>query len=359
MPGTHGALDTTGWTTPGHVPLAALRRLAGKAARGKRASGDVARFLVDIDAALLSLAHDLAARRYAPGRPRTLRVRDPKPRVIAAMPFRDRVAQHVLMARTMQAIERRMAPQSFACREGFGTHRALRRACDWTRARAWVLRVDIRKFFPSIDHAILRRQLLSVTPPAWRWLSDAFLDAPYAGERVPFHFPGDHLLTPAARPHGLAIGSLTSQIWANLYVSPIDHRLASLLRIGSFVRYCDDWLVWDDDPGRLRDALAAMNEAALGLRLRLHPAKSRLHRTTDPVPFLGFVLRRRGEGVSVRIRKENVRRFRARAEEARALYLAGAIEAEELGARVCAWLAHARHGHTTRLVERVLGDLVF
>ena len=54
---------------------------------------------------------------------------------------------------------------------------------------------------------------------------DRFLDAPVIGERVDFRFPGDDLLTPLVRPHGLPIGSLTSQIWANVYLSPLDHAL--------------------------------------------------------------------------------------------------------------------------------------
>jgi hypothetical protein len=194
---------------------------------------------------------------------------------------------------------------------------------------------------------------------SWRWLSDRFIDAPYEGEQVHLWFPGDTLWTPVERPHGLAIGSLTSQIWANFYVSALDHLLAAGLGIGSFVRYCDDWLVWHDDPQVLRNALAQMQQAAQRLRLRLHPSKTRLYRTTDPVSFVGFVLRRRGDGVIVHLRKDSLRRFRQRVRLMRSLFQAGAIEASEVRSRVQAWLAHARHGHTRRLVEAVMEDIVF
>jgi hypothetical protein len=280
-------------------------------------------------------------------------------RLITVIPFRDRVVQHLLIDRTLGAIDGRMAPQSFACRKGYGTHRALRRAVGWTRQRAWVLKVDVRKFFPSIDHGLLKRMLLRVTPAEWRWLSDRFVDAPYEGERVSSWFPGDTLLAALEHPHGLPIGSLTSQIWANLYLSPIDHMLACELGIGSFERYCDDWLIWDDDPARLREALERLHQHATRLRLRLHPGKTRLHRTTDPVAFVGFVLQRRGDGVAVRLRKDSVRRFRARVSKMRVLLEAGAIDAADVRSRVQAWLAHAKHGHTRRLVHDVLGDVVF
>jgi hypothetical protein len=262
-------------------------------------------------------------------------------------------------AATLPALERWFAPQSYACRAGKGTHRCLRRAIDLTRSKQLVLRIDVRKFFPSVDHAILRRLLDPFTPPDLRWLRDAFLDAPVGCERVAWHFPGDDLFAPLERPHGLPIGSLTSQVWANVFLTPVDHLLGSALGLGTFVRYCDDLLVFDDDAGRLRDALSTVEDRAHRLRLRLHPVKTRLHRTTDPVAFLGFVLRRVGDGVHVRLQSENVRRFRRRMATTRALLDAGAVEPGDVVARVRAWLAHARHGHTRTLCERELSRLSF
>jgi hypothetical protein len=128
---------------------------------------------------------------------------------------------------------------------------------------------------------------LPVTPPEWRWLMDRFLCAPCRCQRADFHFPGDDLFAPLARPHGLPIGSLTSQIWANVYLSPLDHALGSLLGLPDFVRYCDDLIVFSDDADRLREALVRIHAIADRLRLRLHPQKTRLHRTRDPVPFPG------------------------------------------------------------------------
>ncbi|MBI5479966.1 MAG: RNA-directed DNA polymerase [Deltaproteobacteria bacterium] len=349
------AAQGPGW----EVGAERLRCLARLAARGKRRSAAVARFMLDLDRHVHDLAADLAAGTYRPAAGRAFWIRDPKPRLICALPFRDRVAQHLLIEATLPAIERSLRPQTYACRRGFGTHAGLRRAADLARTHAFVLRVDVRRFFPSRDHAVRRRLLDHTTPPPWRWLRDRFLDAPAQVERVVQHFPGDDLLTPLARPHGLPIGSLTSQIWANVYLAPIDHLLAAHLGLGTFVRYCDDLLVFHDDPGRLRAALAAIRDRALELRLRLHPTKTRRHRTSDPVPFLGFVLRRRGQGVQVRLRHENVRRMRGRMRVVRALFACGALDVEEVTSRVRAWLAHARHGHTRALLEAELARLTF
>jgi RNA-directed DNA polymerase len=334
-----------------------LAALAVRAAKGKRRSRDVARFLVDVDREADALAREIRERTYQPGKGRAFRIQDPKPRCIFALPFRDRVAQHLLIDVTLPAIERSLAPQTFACRTGMGTHRCLRRAVELSLAKEHVLRVDVTRFFPSIDHAILRRLLDRTTPPAWRWLRNRFLDAPSAVERVAYHFPGDDLFTPHTRPHGIPIGSLTSQIWANVYLAPVDHLIASHLGIGTFVRYCDDVLVFDSDPARLRDALARIRARAEQLRLRLHPTKTRLHRTTDPVSFLGFVLQRRGGGVSVRLRRENVVRMRARMQATTVLYAAGAVGPDEVASRLLAWMAHARHGQTRALIAAELGRL--
>ncbi len=161
--------------------LRSLRALAQIAARGKRQSPDVARFMLDVDARVLALMDALmdalADRTYRPGAGRCFRILDPKPRQIYALPFVDRVAQHHLVAAMLPAIERRRVDQTYACRKARGTHRCLRRAAELTHRRRHVLRVDIARFFPSIDHAILRAQLDHVTPPELRWLRDRCLDA--------------------------------------------------------------------------------------------------------------------------------------------------------------------------------------
>jgi len=105
-----------------------LLSLARVAARGKRSARDVARFMLDVDRHTRALSRDLIDRSYMPQRGRCFRITDPKPRPIYALPFRDRVAQHYLIAATLPGIERRLVPQTYACRTGKGTHRALRRA---------------------------------------------------------------------------------------------------------------------------------------------------------------------------------------------------------------------------------------
>ena len=77
------------------------------------------------------------------------------------------------------------------------------------------------------------------------------------------------------------------------------------------------------------------------------------------MPFVGFVRQRSALGLRVRLRSENVQRMRRRLRSLRALYFAGALEPEEVRSHLCAWLAHARHGHTRSLVREALAQVSF
>src|ERR1019366_7924781 len=113
----------------------ALRAAGVAAAQGKRRSPGVAAFLLDPAAHLDTLARDLESGTYRPGPGRSFWISDPKLRRIFALPFRDRVAQHVLIAATLPSLERWFAPQSYACRAAKGTHRCLRRGVELTPAK--------------------------------------------------------------------------------------------------------------------------------------------------------------------------------------------------------------------------------
>lgn len=98
-----------------------------------------------------------------------------------------------------------------------------------------MLRLDLAMFFHSIDHAVLLAMLRPRTPPTWWSITERLVRAPAHVEETGFRFSGDDLFTPQNRPHGLPIGNLTSQVWANLVLTPVDHLLASHLGLGTLV----------------------------------------------------------------------------------------------------------------------------
>lgn len=132
---------------------------ARAAAAGKRTRPDAARFFLDLENEIVRMRAELIDRRYVPGPYRCFRVLEPKPRLISAAPFRDRVVHHALTRVVEPVFEKRFLLCSYACRKGFGTHRAIAAARRGCGRHKYVLKCDIRKYFPSIDHGILKMLL--------------------------------------------------------------------------------------------------------------------------------------------------------------------------------------------------------
>jgi len=333
-------------TDPAHL-LACARA----AARGKRRRPDVAAFLLDLEPHCIDLARQLADGTWMPSPYSTFTITVPKPRLISAAPFRDRVVHHALVSLLEPHFERRFVRHSYACRTGKGTHRALMRASGLFARRRFVLKGDVAKFFPSIDHAILKGIVRGVIADE-RLLAvlDRVIDGSNAQEHVMEWFPGDGLFDPAARRKGLPIGNLTSQFLANAYLDRFDHTVMDRLRCGEYVRYCDDFLVFGDDRDALWEVRARADAALQGLRLRLHPRKGGVHSTRSPVPFLGFVLR----GGSRRLGRESMVRATRRIRSMAAGMERGEVSPQGLRASVCAWIGHARHATSGSIVAHVL-----
>ena len=137
----------------------ALRAAALRAATGKRRKPGVAAFLANLETEVLRLERALLTGRYRPGRYQTLEVFDPKHRIVSAAPFRDRVVHHALCAVIEPVFERGFIFDSYANRRGKGTHRAVARYERFRDRSRHVLRCDIYRYFPAIDHEILKRDL--------------------------------------------------------------------------------------------------------------------------------------------------------------------------------------------------------
>jgi len=196
-----------------------------KASKGKRGQPNVAAFEYRLEDNLLHLQRQLLEKAYQPGKYHSFHIHDPKKRLISAAPFRDRVVHHALCNLIEPIFERSLIFDSYANRIGKGTHRALHRATQFARRFKYVLPCDIRQFFPSIDHAILRRILArKVDDPGVLWLIDQILASGVgvlSEEYEMVYFAGDDPSTgsgqglfAANRPRGLPIGNLTSQFWA-------------------------------------------------------------------------------------------------------------------------------------------------
>jgi len=334
-----------------------LFRAARVAARGKRRAPGCAAFLADLETPVLRLERELLSGRYRPGRYKEIRIVDPKPRTVSAAPFRDRVVHHALCAVIGPIFERGFVFDSYANRVGKGTHRAVARYERFRGRFRHVLRCDIYRYFPSIDHALVKRDLRRriACAPALELL-ERIVDGSNPQEPVALYFPGDDLFEPFARRRGLPIGNLTSQFFANLYLDGLDHFVKEVLRAPGYLRYIDDFALFHDDPGVLEDWRARVAEYLCGRRLRLHPRKTLVVPTAAPTTFLGYVLLPGGRR---RLPEDNVRRLRGRLRSLRDRWRAGSVELDEVERRLDAWIGHAGQADTWRLRHAIFEGGMF
>jgi len=333
-----------------------LLQAARKARRGKRDRAAVQRFHFCLEPGLLRLQDELQSGRYRPGRFHTHWITRPKPRLISAAPYRDRVVHHALIGVLEPILERHFHPDSYACRKGKGTHAAMDRLQRLMRRRCFALQCDVRKFFPSVDHAILKtifRRLIKDRRVLA--LLDLFVDFSNQQEPVLEWFDGDDLFTPLQRRKGIPIGNLTSQWFANWYLTGLDHFITSHLRFGAFVRYCDDFILLHDDREILKEAIPKLEAFLSAHRLRLHPQKLAVVPVRAGLRFIGY----RVWPAHRVLPKENVRRFRRRIGWMKRAFSKGEIKWPDIRLRLDSWLGHARQADSWCLLQRLSRDWVF
>jgi retron-type reverse transcriptase len=345
-----------GYLWPQLISFPNLLRAARQAERGKRFRPDVARFHFNLERELGALHEELRTYTYRPGPYRSFTIWEPKERLISAAPYRDRVVHHALCNVLEPIFERCFSFDSYACRKGKGTHAAVRRCQEFARRYRYVFKADIRKFFPSIDHALLQAAIATkVKDPEVLWLTALVLAHSNPQEAVQDWFAGDELFAPTERRRGLPIGNQTSQFFANVYLDPLDHFVKDRLRLPGYVRYVDDFLVFADDKHQLAGVRHNLSHFLERLRLRLHPTKSTIFPTSQGIAFLGYrVFRSHRE-----LAKDNVWRFRRRLQVMQKRYARGRLSWPEVSSRVMSWIGHARQADTLRLRKRLFAEHPF
>ncbi len=335
-----------------------------KARLGKRGRPDVTAFEFDLEANLLGLQAELEGETYRPGPYYNFRILDPKPRLISAAPFRDRVVHHALCRIIEPIWERRFIHDTYACRVGKGTHAAIHRAQAFSRRYRFVLKCDIEHFFPRVDHEILfgRFQRLIADPATLR-LCGLILDsgAGIHAEVPPAWFPGDDPATgtgqglfAAIRPRGLPIGNLTSQFWANVYLDPLDQFIKRDLKCAGYARYVDDFLLFADHKPDLHAWRAAIIQFLAGLRLCLHEPEAQVFPVSSGIPFLGWQV----YPDHLRLKRRNGVAFQRRYAALLKQYAEGEITLARLDDSVQGWIAHVQHGQTWGLRRALLSKFI-
>lgn len=265
---------------------------------------------------------ELLEGRYQIGPYREFTIFEPKARLISALGFRDRLVQHALCNIIGPIFEKALLPYTFACRPGKGTHAGVRHVqarLRKTRATHF-LKTDFRRFFPSIDHRVLH-QLIEKKIGCSKTLTLLREIIPIEG-------------------HGLPIGSLTSQLFANVYGGVVDRFLHFELNARHWARYMDDIVVLGHDPETLRvwfERLSAFSESALGLSI----SKWQIASVSRGINFLGY----RIWPTHKLLRPDSVIRAKRKIRQALAHQ-----DHDRLNQFLVAWSGHARWADTHHLM---------
>lgn len=249
--------------------------------RGKRSRKDVQIFQSAFMDNILELRDDVLSGRYKHGQYEAFKINDPKPRDIHKALVRDRLIHHVLYQNLYPFFDRVFIADSFSCRYNKGTHRAMDRfkkfagqvSRNHTRT-AWVLKCDVRKFFASIDHVILK-DILS------KYIIDPNIMC----------LLGEIIDSFSSRPGtGLPLGNLTSQLLVNVYMNEFDQYMKHTLKAKHYIRYADDFVILNTDRKMLEEMLKKIDLfLSSRLKLSLHPNKVHIQTFASGVDFLGWV----------------------------------------------------------------------
>jgi retron-type reverse transcriptase len=250
---------------------------------GKRKRRDVAEFQGRLMDNIFDLYRDLQEKNYQHGGYQAFKISDPKPRNIHKAIIRDRLLHHLLYREMYQYFDQQFINDSYSCRLAKGTHRANRCLAELARIvsrnnnqTVWILKGDIKKFFASIDHQILKNILTKYIDDSdllWLW-----------GQVI------DSFVTPGKIGVGLPLGNLTSQLLVNIYMNEFDQFVKRELKIKYYIRYADDFVFLSDH----QDSLIALRpklEKFLNehLKLSLHPRKTFIKTLASGLDFLGWV----------------------------------------------------------------------
>ncbi|MBP3448878.1 MAG: hypothetical protein J6K22_00275 [Spirochaetaceae bacterium] len=280
----------------------------------KRYSSGALEFEVNLEQNLIELFNQLKNRTWTPGKSTCFMVEKPVRREIFAAPFRDRIVHHILIRRLNSTFEKYFIFDSYACRKCKGTHAAIKRVEHFLKSqtnngnsKTYVLKLDIKGFFMNIPKSLL-----------WQKLSD-FIDKNYKSDtndfekylskeiifneptkncmiRSPFSewnfLPKDKSLFTTKEGCGLPIGNLTSQVFANFFLSEYDHFIKHTLKVKCYVRYVDDCVFVHKDKEFLKYIIKQSRIfLQKKLQVNLHPKKIYLQNAFNGVEFLGTFIK--------------------------------------------------------------------
>jgi retron-type reverse transcriptase len=260
-----------------------------KAQKGKSYKDEVMRFRSKLSQNLNDVRNSFNNNNIEMGRYHFFTIHDPKKRVICAAEFRERVMQHAVINICGEVFEKFQIHDSYTCRRGKGVDACLKRTIHFCKKYRWYLKMDIHKYFDSIDHNVLKN----------------ILNRKFKDQRLLNYFFNLIDTYETTSDRGIPIGNLVSQYFANLYLAVLDHEIKQNLKVPGYIRYMDDFICFSDDKNFLKETSSKIcNFLSSKLLLELNPVQ--INKTACGIPFLSYRVRPNGLRLSLKAK----RRFR-------------------------------------------------
>ena len=304
-----------------------------KARKGKRSKPVVRNFYKNVNLNLEKVQKNLKSNPPVLSSYTQFTIFDPKERVISVVPFVDRVMHHAIMNVLEPVFERQFIFHAYACRKGKGSHKAVNYAFKKARTHKYFLKLDVRKYFDNIDHLVLKKLLSKIIKDV-ECLNLLFALIDSYGMVVSTGSTTASSDSTTASGKGLPIGNLTSQFFANYYLSLLDHYVLEQLKPCGYVRYMDDFLLFDDSKEKLKIFLTQIEKFCKNeLILELKPPV--LGNCKNGASFLGYLIK----SDSVKLTQKSRRRKLTKLKRLNYKLKMGWIDEEEYTTRVCCMYA--------------------
>lgn len=301
-----------------------------KARQGKGKSYGVIQFEKELDSNINSLQADLMDGSYKTSQYDTFMIHDPKEREIYRLPFRDRVIHHAIMNILEDIWTPIFISQTYSCIKGRGIHgvlKHLKKDLKDVEGTRYCLKMDIRKYYPSVDHPILKKIIRKkIKDDRLLKLLDGIIDS----------------------APGIPIGNYLSQFFANLYLAYFDHWLKEDKRIKYYYRYADDMVILSSNKPYLHSILndiKVYTENNLNVHLKgnyqVFPVESR------GIDFIGYVFFHS----HIKMRKSIKKNF---CKAVSKLNKRKEITPKEYKIKICSWIGWAKHCNSRNLIKTII-----
>ena len=309
---------------------------AKKAFRGKKFKRTTMPFYFNLENEILDIQRSLNEGSYQALPYKVFKIYEPKERNICCAEFKDRVVHHAIMNVLEPVFERRLIGDTYACRVGKGTYKALKKSQGLLRKYNYYLKADIKKYFESIDHHLLKILMRKIFKDK-RLIS--LLDV-IISRQPPYTETGK----------GLPIGNLTSQHLANVYLGELDLFIKHELKVKAYIRYMDDFILFSNDKKELNVFLKKIRDFLFeSLQLELKEKAVRISPVSEGLAFLGYRVFR---GL-IRLQRAKLVRFRRNIIKLEEKRIQDKIREEDLINSVRSVIAHVSHGNTRNLRNKV------